>query len=96
MVDLFLGEINILNGVNDTAEGRGSVTLSESEHSVNVWGLSSRLRSAVPRSVVPVRRGKDNQYICMESVLQKKLWKKQGKELKRRTVPGAVEPLSKY
>ena len=29
LVDLFLGEINIWNVVNDTAEGRGSVTLSE-------------------------------------------------------------------
>ena len=45
---------------NDIAEGRGSAKLSENEHSVNFWGLSSRIRSAAPRSMMPVRREKEN------------------------------------
>ena len=59
-VDPFLGEINIWSGVNDTVKGRGSATLSENEHSVNVWGISSRIRSAAPKSMMTVRIAKEN------------------------------------
>ena len=56
LIDPFLGEINIWSGVPDTSEGRGSATLSEKKHLMNVWGISSRLRSDTPKSMMPVSR----------------------------------------
>ena len=50
MVNLFFGDINIWSGVNNTAEVRGSATLSEKR--VLHERLGSRLNTKVYRSQV--------------------------------------------
>ena len=80
--------------LNDTPEGRGSATLSKNEHSVNVWGISTRVRSAVSKSMMPFSRAKESLKIFMKNMLQKKFWKKQLNQLKRISVTSAVGPSS--